>query len=178
MRKKKCKNCKTVFQPVRPLQQACKPRCAIELIRKKQEKMYRKETRERKKKLKSKSDWLKEAQTVCNKYIRMRDKGKPCISCGKEDNGQHQRHASHFKSMGNCSPLRFHEMNIHASCMRCNSYLSGNLLKYKNSLIKKHGKEIVGWMEAQTQTYSWDIEDIKEVKKYYKQKITVMDNEI
>ncbi|MDG6334342.1 recombination protein NinG, partial [Glaesserella parasuis] len=46
--------------------------------RNREERAKIKATRER---LKSRSEWLKDAQAVFNEYIRLRDKDEPCISC-------------------------------------------------------------------------------------------------
>ena len=48
------------------------------------------------------------AQKVFNAYIRKRDEGLPCISCGT---GQPQ-HAGHYFSAGHNSKLRFEERNV------------------------------------------------------------------
>ena len=54
--------------------------------------------RERKEKLKSRSDWLKDLQRVFNEFIRLRDADLPCISCGRYHQGQW--HAGHYRSVG------------------------------------------------------------------------------
>ncbi len=59
--------------------------------KKAQERAEKKKQRERKAKLKSRSEWLKEAQSVFNKFIRLRDKSEPCISCGRYHQGQYRR---------------------------------------------------------------------------------------
>ena len=171
---KHCRVCKAEFQPFNSLHKACSPKCALELAVSAREKKERKEWREAKVKLKSRSDWLRESQAVCNKFIRLRDQGKPCISCDKPDDGSHQRHASHYRPTGNCSPLRFHEMNIHASCMQCNSHKSGNLIPYRGALVSLYGAELVEWMEGQNQPFTWEIDDIKAVKEYYRLKIQAL----
>jgi len=76
------------------------------------------------------------AQKVFNSWIRNRDKDKGCISCGA---GVDQ--AGHFYSAGKFNALRFDEDNCHGQCLRCNYFLSGNLLNYREGLIKKIGKE-------------------------------------
>jgi len=118
---RKCKVCKEPFKPFNSLAKVCSPRCALKLVRLNNEKALKKDTRERKKKLKTKSQWAKEAQQAINTYARLRDAGKPCVSCDKPDDGSHQRHASHYRSIGACSALRFNLKNIHASCQQCNT---------------------------------------------------------
>ena len=54
---KTCRICKAEFIPDRPLQRVCGFKCAIAVYHEKQEKDRKKDIRERKVKLKSKSDW-------------------------------------------------------------------------------------------------------------------------
>lgn len=135
-----------------------------------QERKERKVMREAKEKIKTRKDYLDEAQKWVNKYIRIRDAGKPCISCGKPDDGTHQIHASHYRSRGACSSLRFHEDNIHASCAQCNTMKSGNILEYRIGIIKKIGEDRVKWLESQPKSYKWTIDEAKAITKEYKDK--------
>lgn len=61
---------------------------------------------------------LKIAVKWCNQYIRQRDHGKPCVSCGKYTTLQ----AGHFYSAGKYAGLRFDDRNIHGQCLQCNYY--------------------------------------------------------
>lgn len=79
------------------------------------------------------------AQTVFNAYIRKRDEGMGCISCGSYNEIQ----AGHFYSAGNHNNLRFDIHNCNSQCKKCNYFLSGNLLKYRENLIVKIGLEAV-----------------------------------
>ena len=81
----------------------------------------------------------KKAITLFNASIRERDKDLPCISCGKYN----QLQAGHFYSAGHHELLRFEEDNVHGQCVKCNYFLSGNLIKYREGLIKKIGIERV-----------------------------------
>ena len=143
--------------------------CAIEHSRALSAKKAKKETTERKKALKSRAEWLKEAQAVFNKYIRMRDEGKPCISCSRHHGGQY--HAGHFRSIGAAPELRFNEYNCHRQCQPCNTHLSGNLLEYRRGLISKIGIDQVEWLEGKHEAKKYTIEEIQAIKKEYQQKI-------
>ncbi len=79
----------------------------------------------------------KSAQSAFNAWIRKRDEGKGCISCGSQNDIQ----GGHFYSAGHYSNLRFHEDNVHSQCMRCNYFLSGNLNEYRKNLENKIGIE-------------------------------------
>jgi hypothetical protein len=120
--------------------------------------------------LKTTQDWLKEAQTIFNKFIRLRDNGLPCISCGQKINGV--KHASHYLSSGGHSAVRFHEDNVWVSCYKCNVMLSGNQIQYRRSLIKKIGVERVEWLEENgSKVKKWTIDELKEIIKKYKTKV-------
>lgn len=175
----KCKVCGCYFvKTISSTQKVCSPRCAIALskeqARKKKEKEERAERRERKAKLKSRSEWLKDAQSVFNKFIRLRDKNEPCISCGKHHTGQY--HAGHYRSVGACPELRFCELNVHKQCAPCNDRKSGNIIEYRINLVKKIGVDKVEWLERQDhEPKKYTIEDCKEIIKYYKAKIKDLD---
>lgn len=89
------------------------------------------------------------AGILFRKYIRMRDEGKQCISCSSFNISQ----ASHFYSAGHYPALEFNEDNVHASCMRCNYYLSGNLNEYRKKLLQRIGDERVEELDLQAAIY-------------------------
>ena len=168
-KQKKCKVCKQSFEPVRFAQVVCSLSCAIEHSKKLSEKKSKKEHKEAKAKLKSRADYLKEAQAVFNKYIRMRDGSEPCISCGRHHTGQY--HAGHYRTVGAAPELRFNETNCHKQCSVCNNHLSGNLLEYRRGLISKIGIEKVEWLESKHEAKKYTIDEILAIKKEYQQKI-------
>jgi 5-methylcytosine-specific restriction endonuclease McrA len=84
--------------------------------------------------------WLrKKAGEYFRRWIRKRDDGKPCVSCGAYNTSD----ASHFYSAGHYPELEFNEDNCWAACKRCNLFLSGNLNEYRKRLIERIGKERV-----------------------------------
>ena len=172
---KKCKSCKQQFEPLRFAQKVCSMKCAIEHSRALSAKKDKKETRERKKALKSRAEWLKECQAIFNKFIRMRDEGKPCISCGRYHTGQY--HAGHYRTVGAAPELRFNEINCHKQCSVCNNHLSGNLLEYRRGLVAKIGIERVEWLESKHEAKKYTIEEIQEIKKTYQQKIKELERD-
>lgn len=181
-KQRKCRVCGSKYTPHTSFQKWCSPDCGVELSREAQRKAReaerkaeRRDLKKRKEKIKSRGEWANETQKVCNKYIRLRDKGRPCCSCGKPDDGTHQRHASHFRPVSQNKSLRFHEMNIFASCMQCNSIKSGNLTSYEEFLINEIGKENVEWLKTQNHPYTWDIPDLKEIKAYFSEKIKCLE---
>ena len=177
----KCKVCGQPFvKTFSSTQKVCSPECAIKLARdnaqKAQERAEKKKQRERKAKLKSRSEWLKEAQSAFNKFIRLRDKNEPCISCGRYHQGQY--HAGHYRSVGACPELRFCELNVHKQCAPCNDHKSGNIIEYRINLINKIGVDKVAWLERQDhEPKKYTIEDCKAIIKYYKAKIKELEGE-
>lgn len=137
----------------------------------------KKSDRERKQKLKSRSEWLREEQAWCNKFIRLRDRGLPCISCNHPDDGTRQRHASHYKSVGSSPALRFDESNINASCSICNNHLSGNLVPYRVALIRKVGLAEVERLEGPQEPLKLTIPEIQAQIASYKARVKLLESE-
>lgn len=182
MKPKKCKDCKEIFEPFKLLQPRCVP-CAIEKgkkdakrqaekARKQQQAKQRKTHKERKERVKTRPEWLREAQTAFNTYIRERDKNEPCISCQRYHAGQY--HAGHYLSVGAMPELRFNELNCHKQCAPCNNHLSGNIALYRINLIKKIGMDRVEWLEGPHELQKLDIDQIKAIKQKYKEKLKAL----
>lgn len=101
-------------------------------------------------------------------YIRKRDKGKPCISCGIEWNDSF--HASHFYKAELYSNLKFDKNNIHGACQKCNLFMEGNEGGFRVGLINRYGKDFVDALDKKAMQYKkenfkWEIEDLKRIKK-------------
>jgi len=112
---------------------------------------------------------LKICQQTFNKYIRQRDNEKPCISCqkGRVEN------AGHYLSQGHHSALRFNENNTNGQCVRCNLYLSGNLIHYRTNLVEKIGEEKVLQLEQTNKTaHKWNRFELIEKIECYKSLLT------
>ena len=122
-----------------------------------------------KKELMSLQDWLKLAQMTFNKYIRHRDKGMSCISCGNEPK---KANAGHYFSQGGHSNVRFNEDNVHLQCEHCNSYLSGNLLNYRIGIEKRIGTARLIVLEVIAhETKKWTVQELNEIIETYKKKL-------
>ena len=147
----------------------CQWKCAIEFAKNQKIKTVKKEVKEAKLKLKSRSDWLKETQVVFNKYIRLRDQNDGCISCGSTSASSY--HAGHYRSIGSAGHLRFNEHNCHRQCAACNTHLSGNLIRYRLGLIRKIGIQLVETLESDNATVKWSIDEIKLLKAHFSAKI-------
>lgn len=169
---KKCKQCKIKFIPSKPLQHVCGFDCAVaytlalkEKNNRLQAQEMRREHKAAKQKIKTRAEWLKEAQTVFNRYIRMRDAKDPCISCGRHHEGQY--HAGHYRTVGASPELRFNELNCHKQCSACNNHLSGNIVNYRIRLLAKIGHKNLEFLEGTNEPLKLSIDDIKAIKAHY-----------
>ncbi len=174
-RPKKCRNpeCRSLFVPVRSLQVACCPACALVVARQKQarerkslQQMERREIRAAKERLKGRAEHMREAQAAFNAYIRLRDADQPCISCGRHHDGQY--HAGHYRTAGANPELRFSEENVHKQCAPCNNHKSGDIVNYRINLVRKIGADRVEWLEGPHEPLRLSIDDLKTIKKKYR----------
>ena len=120
--------------------------------------------------IKVKSDSIpkltKKAQEVFNKWIRERDKDKGCVSCGGE-----VHHAGHYLSAGHHGHLRFNEMNVQGQCLRCNNFLHGNLINYRQGLVSRYGEQKVLYLESCAHgTKRWSRTELIAIIETYKTK--------
>jgi len=176
---RKCKVCREVFTPVKPMQTVCGHECALTLVKAKREKAdkaaksaERKAYCEQRAKIKTRAQWMKEAQAAVNRYIRLRDDGLPCISCGRHHQGVY--HAGHYRSVGAAPELRFNELNIHKQCQPCNVHLSGNQIKYRAGLVDRIGVDRVEWLESNHPQKNYTIDDLKSIKAEYNERVKVL----
>ena len=185
MKPKKCKNCGKEFVPMRSTAVACSYPCAKawvdarnqklkEKTAKLAQKVERQITKERKEALKTRNDWIKETQVAFNAYIRERDKDKPCICCNKplgeaKHGGGYD--AGHYRSTGSAPHLRFNEDNCHAQRKYCNQYGAGRAVDYRIGLCKRIGVERVESLEADQLPAKWTIDELKQIKQEYKDKL-------
>ena len=170
MKPKKCKVCKNEFTPIyTTAQSTCSLNCAIEHTAQKKSKAWNERKRILKDELTTVQDLMKVAQQVFNKYIRLRDEGNLCISCGKIPK---KGNAGHMYSAGGYFNVRFDERNVHLQCEYCNSFLSGNLLPYRENLLAKLGYEEFERLSVDAmKTRKFTREELKEIIEIYKQKI-------
>jgi hypothetical protein len=176
-----CKSCGNQYTKFKTTQTACSIDCALKLVAMKKEKVdskiakeAKKKQRERKIELKPLSFFRAKAQTAFNAYIRERDNGNGCISCGTKKDVQYC--AGHYYTRGARPDLAFNEDNVHLQCNNyCNKNLSGNIEKYRPNLIAKIGED--RYLKLQERI---DIKPTREyysaVEKEYKQKLKELRN--
>lgn len=181
--KRKCRNCKAKAKYMAGLTPVCSSQCAIESSKKIQHKSKAKKERDQRKSDKVKlaelnntvSCWTKKAQIEFNKYIRVRDYGKPCISCGKHES--ELKHSSrgglwdcgHYRSVGSCPELRFEPKNAHKQCKSCNNFLSGNIVEYRLGLSDRLSVDDLDWIEGPHEPPRYRVEQLKSIYHKFKQ---------
>ena len=187
---RKCRHCKQMFQPTYCGQNTCSFECKVALgvffaerSKAKREKAERiaeiASTKILREKLKTKSEWMREAQTAFNQFIRLRDQlaGHPCISSGQTlDWSGNNVDAGHYRSRGSAPHLRFDERNCHAQSKKDNRYLSGNAVDYRIGLIARIGLEAVESLEADQTPKKYTIAELKAIKSHYVAKLKEMKN--
>jgi hypothetical protein len=172
MRKCAVKGCANRFQPRNMGHKACSPECALIVGVAESKRRQVKADRERKEKLKTRQDHLKDAQAAFNAFIRERDAALPCISCGRHHTGAYD--AGHYRSVGAQPALRFHEDNVHKQCVPCNQHKSGNAVEYRLGLIARIGAERVAFLEQEHPPAKLSIDDAKAIKAHYHAKLRAL----
>lgn len=178
-RPRKCavRACRALFVPTQSFQSWCSPECGVQISREKQQKertalakIERKAIREAKERIKPRAAYMKEAQMVINRYVRLRDANLGCVSCERPATWQGQWHASHFRSRGAAPHLRFNLHNIHKACSICNNHLSGNIMGYRPELVRRIGEERVAMLEANQERAGFTIDYLKRLKRVFAEK--------
>ena len=189
-RKKKCKapDCQNWFYPQSTWHKACSTNCALEVARADERRKKKKELRKAKERLKTRSDWLRDAQTAFNAYIRQRDVDDYCISCDLPPTERPNTwDCGHYRTVGACPELRFEPLNAHKQCKSCNSGVRRNRTRitvaldperhetiksrYREKLIEKIGLARVEWLEGPHKPKRYRIEDLKEIRAEYRRKL-------
>lgn len=131
------------------------------------------ELKERKEKIKTARDYIKDCQVAVNAYVRYRDEGKPCISCGNlpENKLGGTMDAGHYRSRGAASHLRFNTLNIHAQCVKCNRYHSGAVTDFRIGLIRKIGQDLVDKLESDNAPRSFTIEYLQRCTAIFRKRL-------
>lgn len=170
MRKCAVKTCRKPFAPRNMTHKACSPECAVAVALAARQAAERKADKVRKVALMTRADHAVPAQRAVNRYVSLRDREKPCISCGKPAAAGGVRNASHFKSVGSNSALRFHLWNIHTSCYRCNVELSGNLGEYYPRLAERIGIEKVEFLQNAKRERRYEIDELQRIARIFTKK--------
>lgn len=174
----RCKICKTKYTPKLRTTEPCPNlECRQVLFNRAIEKVRKQKHKELKEKVKTVSQYEAEAKRVFQKFIRLRDAGLPCISCGSNsplvDGG-------HYKKAEIYSGVIFHELNCNGQCQKCNRFLGGNELNYRVGLIAKIGLDRVEELERladETRRTKLSKQELVGVKLFFAEKIRNLNNQ-
>ena len=173
MKLKKCRVCKSEFTPIYTTSQSvCSLKCAVVNAEVKKSKAWNERKRMMKDELTTVQDYIKIAQMTFNRYIRLRDEGKNCISCGKELR-KGNVDAGHMWSAGGHSNVRFNEYNVNAQCSRpCNKDKAGDINNYRIGFINRYSIEKLNELDSIAKTEKkFTKDELKDLIEYYKKKI-------
>jgi hypothetical protein len=170
IRKKRCKMCNKLFAPFNSLQKVCSVGCAIELTNKtKAENDATIEILVKKKKERiALGTLMGYTKTKVHKYVRERDKGKRCISCGCTYSEDFD--AGHFYPSSQFSAIKFDLDNIHGQCIQCNRYKEGNFENYSLNLpnrigIDNYNKLVKRAKNSKKVVKKWNREELKAIQR-------------
>jgi len=111
---------------------------------------------------------IQKTQVIVNKYIRLRDKGKNCIS----QNIQWQKdfEAGHLYSKKTHSAIRFDYDNIHGQSIYGNRYLDGDFDNYLNRLPLRIGESRANKLkiradECKRSVKKWTFEELYDIQE-------------
>ncbi|HCI6016941.1 TPA: recombination protein NinG [Klebsiella quasipneumoniae subsp. similipneumoniae] len=193
--RRKCAHCREWFYPAREGQTVCCFECASAIGKKQaakareaakkkallRQREVEKESRQRRRakriELKTKSQWRSEAQTAFNKYVRLRDAGKPCISCGRlpEQKLGGTMDCGHYRTRGAARHLSFNLHNTAAQCVYCNRDRAGAQKAFEQGLIQRIGPEAVDALNNDNTIRNFDIPYLQRVKSIFIRKARALE---
>lgn len=177
LKPKRCVTCKTEFNPHSSLAKACSPKCAVEYTKQVRAKKQAKADKIRLEEMKTLPQLTKECQQVFNKFIRLRDWGQPCISCGTPHTGAaNSFDAGHYRSVGSSPEVRFDPRNVHGQCKRCNRF-GFDSSAYRANLVSKIGVDQVEALEGEKTAKNYTRQDIRARIITYKQRCKELERE-
>lgn len=176
---KRCRVCKTSFLPRSPMAVVCSVPCSLEHAKKvatiKRAKVQRQERAQDKAKLekfKTLAAYKKEAQAAWNSYVRARDLGLSCASCGAMPGEVYggSMDCSHYRSRGSAPHLSFHLHNAASACVKCNRFLGGNVVALRAGLVERIGEAKILAVEADQRPRHFTKEYLIRIKKIFTKK--------
>lgn len=168
----RCAHCRQKFTPERPSQIVhveCVEAWTEAKAARAAARVERAETRRRKEAIKTLADLKREAQQALNRWIvHVRDKDRPCISCGRHHEGAW--HAGHYLSRGAAPQHALNPLNVWKQCAPCNTYLHGNQAAYRIRLVELIGLAAVEALEQDCSVRKWSREELINIKLLYRRK--------
>ena len=111
-------------------------------------KVERKETRQKKKELTTRTQWFNKLQKLVNQFVtKVRDVGKPCCTCGTT-NPNIKYDAGHCFTRKARPDIMLDLKNIHIQCsINCNQHGSGMRAEYFKFIIDTYGQSELDRLE-------------------------------
>ena len=167
----RCKNCKQAFTKIRWNQKYClDPECVKVWVAEAKDQNWKKTKKKMQADIETVQELMKAAQIVFNKFIRIRDKNQPCISCGSKLENKFD--AGHYFSSGGHKAVTFDEDNVHGQCVACNQWKHGNLIQYQIGIEQRIGGDrLIALHEKAHKAAKYTREELRDLIANYKQKI-------
>ncbi len=114
-------------------------------------------------------------QKLVNAKVRQRDSKDGyfiCISC-EELKPINQMNSGHYFAKEFYKSVRFDLDNMHGQCVRCNKYLSANLIPYRSNLLLKIGEHRLRQLEQKAALKNFKFSRdflIEQIEKYKHEK--------
>lgn len=127
----------------------------------------------KKKKAVSISSLKRKADLIFGEYIRLRDNGLPCISCGEP---KEYLQCGHFYAKQGYDGLRYDVFNSNGECAGCNCFDESHLIGYADNLLIKIGKVEYELLKMRAGDYKqhghkWTRSEMEDVISTFKGKI-------
>ena len=119
-----------------------------------------------------KTNIKKNAWKWFSKYVRLRDAllttgtktHAKCVTCGKTYDIK-EMNAGHYKH----NAYDYDERNVHAQCVRCNKYLSGELALYRRYMVDTYGKEVADFFYDVRDQKIYSRDELETIEQEYKE---------
>ena len=126
---------------------------------------------------KTTSALTQDLQKCFNEWVRLRDKGLPCISCGAPN----PTDAGHLFKKSIRPAMRFIPEAAHAQCRACNSLPDGNYEAFCQGIAKRYGAAYLERViqmsnESRKVDFKPTRTELREMIAYYKNEIKKLHN--
>jgi len=66
--------------------------------------------------------------------------------------------------------MRFHLLNCHAQCKKCNRDLGGNPVEYRKTIVQMYGEDRVQELEHDDRSPQYRIQDLQRIKAIFRRR--------
>lgn len=132
----------------------------------------------RRKKIKSIRILKNEVWKLFSEYVRRKNsdwrENCVCVTCGISKPWK-ELQAGHFIS-GRHNSVLFDERNVHPQCYRDNVCKHGDLLNYRDFMVKKYGEDVIAELRRlDRENKKFTRTELEKLKKYYKKKLNELE---